>query len=100
MKYVGSPYQTSLAEERQDKYFCMLERLEIDGKVLWKEVEQWSIDLQHARRYFKVNVCLDFFIVMMLSSKGLRRTTVHSLLMIRLRASQTQYCRVSGVAIE
>lgn len=56
VKYVGSPYQTSLAEERQDKYFCMLERLEIDGKVHWKEVEQWSIDLQHARRHFKVNL--------------------------------------------
>ena len=48
LRYVGSPYQTSLSEAGQDKFlYCMSN----DGAADWKEEERWVLDV--GRKYFK-----------------------------------------------
>ena len=57
LRYVGSPYQTSLSEAGQEKYlYCMsvTTYLGASGKVRrqWTEEERWPIDI--GKKYFKV----------------------------------------------
>ena len=63
LRYVGSPYQTSLSEAGQAKFLYCLGSTQsptpsingvnkIDTKVYWKEMERWKIDV--GKKYFKV----------------------------------------------
>ena len=57
LRYVGSPYQTSLSEADQVKYlYCLQSPLDNDGSR-WKEVEKWPITI--GRRYMKVHSLSD-----------------------------------------
>ena len=53
IRYVGSPYQTSLSEASQDKFlYCM--ECEFDASrntYQWREAERWTIDV--GKKYFK-----------------------------------------------
>lgn len=54
LRYVGSPYQTSLSEAGQKKYLYCLSCLPDSNnpnKYSWKETDRWTIDI--GRKYFK-----------------------------------------------
>jgi len=54
LRYVGSPYQTSLSEAGQKKYLYCLSCTPDSAKpnqYKWKETERWTIDV--GRKYFK-----------------------------------------------
>ena len=54
LRYVGSPYQTSLSEAGQKKYLYCLSCLpdsKNSNKYSWKETDRWTIDI--GRKYFK-----------------------------------------------
>ena len=54
IRYIGSPYQTTLSEAGQIKYlYCMDSKYGNKDSYEWKEVERWPIDI--GRKYFKVS---------------------------------------------
>lgn len=71
LRYVGSPYQTSLSEAGQVKYLYDMSCEPIEGSSndsnqrTWQEKERWAIDV--GKKYFKVTSSLkpeEFSIVM------------------------------------
>ncbi len=71
LRYVGSPYQTSLSEAGQDKFLYCLSCLPVsstpgrdidvashaaENRYEWKEVERWVLNV--GKKYFKVFYCL------------------------------------------
>ena len=69
LRYVGSPYQTSLSEAGQEKFlYCMdMESISLpttNNSIIdsnssrrlsysWKETERWELDI--GKKYFKVS---------------------------------------------
>ena len=53
IRYVGSPYQTSLSEASQDKFLYCMECVFDPAKnsYQWREAERWTIDV--GKKYFK-----------------------------------------------
>jgi len=54
LRYVGSPYQTSLSEAGQEKYlYCMKVDISVGLEAAkWMEEERWCIDI--GKKYIKV----------------------------------------------
>ena len=71
IRYVGSPYQTSLSEAGQEKYlYCMNSRTGLDddnsndngllssSNYFWREESRWPLDV--GRKYFRVSFDIPF----------------------------------------
>jgi DNA repair exonuclease SbcCD ATPase subunit/DNA repair exonuclease SbcCD nuclease subunit len=56
LRYVGSPYQTSLSEADQIKYLYEVSLLDRDSNARahkWKETDRWPVQI--GKRYFKID---------------------------------------------
>ena len=71
IRYVGSPYQTSLSEAGQEKYlYCMNSKTGLDddnsndngllssSNYFWREESRWPLDV--GRKYFRVSFDIPF----------------------------------------
>eukprot|EP01036_Dinobryon_divergens_P023323 gene23323-31654_t len=57
LRYVGSPYQTSLSEAGQEKYLYCMAIHTSQNQMTWKEEERWPIDI--GRKYIKATSLSD-----------------------------------------